>query len=108
MQVELYFGEDDISSPDELYSPRNELEALTSILRLIDISLCRSTQMEKDLLQKLHDAIIDMIHKLAGNTSMEAMIIENHHCDKENDLVKWGEQNGVRTRLQIACEYSLF
>lgn len=107
MQVELYFGEDGISSPDDPYSHRNELQALTSILRLIDISAYSSTQMQKDLFQKLHDAIIDMIHTFAGNNSMQPTIIENHHCDKENDLLKWGEQNGIRARLRIACKYSL-
>ncbi|XP_048323513.2 uncharacterized protein LOC107410546 isoform X2 [Ziziphus jujuba] len=101
-EVELYFGDDGISSPDDPYSHRNELQALTSILRLIDISAYSSTQMQKDLFQKLHDAIIDMIHTFAGNNSMQPTIIENHHCDKENDLLKWGEQNGIRARLRIA------
>lgn len=108
MQVELYFGEDDISSPEDLYSPRNELQALNTILRLIDISLCSSMQMQKDLLQELHDAIVDMIHKFSDSNSVNTIIVEDHNCDKENHLLDWGEQNGIRTRLQIACKYSLF
>lgn len=108
MQVELYFGEDDISSPEDLYSPRNELQALNSILRLIDISHCSSMQMQKNLLQELHDAIIDMIHKFADSNSVKTLNVEDHNCDKENHMLEWGEQNGVRTRLQIACKYSLF
>ncbi|KAM3747192.1 hypothetical protein ACB098_05G017600 [Castanea mollissima] len=37
--IELYFGEDDACSSVEYYSPRNEVEALNSILLLLDISV---------------------------------------------------------------------
>ncbi|KAL0003244.1 hypothetical protein SO802_017025 [Lithocarpus litseifolius] len=38
-EVELYFGEDDACSSVEYCSPRNEVEALNSILLLLDISV---------------------------------------------------------------------
>lgn len=108
MQVELYFGEDDISSPEDLYSHRNESQALNCILQLVDISLCRSMQMQKDLLQELHDTIMAMINKFADSISATSTIVEDHNCDKENHLLQWGQQNGMRTRLQIACKYHYF
>ncbi|KAF3452795.1 hypothetical protein FNV43_RR03228 [Rhamnella rubrinervis] len=101
-EVELYFREDDISLAEDLYSPRNELQALNSILQLVDISLCSSVQMQKDLLQELHDAVVDMIHKFSDSNSVKTVIVKDQNCDKENYLLDWCEQNGVRTRLQIA------
>ncbi|CAJ1959045.1 unnamed protein product [Sphenostylis stenocarpa] len=44
-ELELYFAED-VCTSMEFYSPRNELEALNSIVLLIDKSLCLSFSFE--------------------------------------------------------------
>ena len=106
MQVELYFGEDDACSSVEYYSPRNEVEALNSILSLLDISLSSGMCMQMNVLQELREAIIGMIRDFGEKNSVKTTILENHSCDKEECLLQWGENNGIRTRLQIACKSS--
>ncbi|KAJ7979470.1 [Fructose-bisphosphate aldolase]-lysine N-methyltransferase, chloroplastic [Quillaja saponaria] len=71
-EVELYFAEDNGCSPVEYYSHKNEIVALNSIISSIDNSITSSLSKK------------------------------NRSCDLEEDLLKWGESNGVQTRLQIA------
>ncbi|KAL0012412.1 hypothetical protein SO802_007520 [Lithocarpus litseifolius] len=59
-EVELYFGEDDACSSVEYYSPRNEVDALNSILLLLDISVSSGMCMQMNVLQELREAIIDV------------------------------------------------
>ncbi|XP_062164588.1 uncharacterized protein LOC133871209 isoform X2 [Alnus glutinosa] len=101
-EVELYFGEGDKCSPVELYSPRNELEALNSILSLLDIPLSGDKCMQRNALQELREAIIGMIHDFGDKNSVKTTILEIQSCEKEECLSQWGESNGMRTRLQIA------
>ncbi|KAI3986377.1 hypothetical protein MKX01_002222 [Papaver californicum] len=69
-EAELYFGGVEAIQP--YYSPRNELESLNSVLKLIDMSL-------EDAAQKKIDVLLG-----------------------EDDLVEWGRSHGVQTKLQIA------
>ncbi|KAE8056771.1 hypothetical protein FH972_013511 [Carpinus fangiana] len=101
-EVELYFGEGDTCSPVEFYSPRNELEALNSMLSLLDIQLSSDMCMQMNVLQELREAIIGMIHDFGGQNNVKTTILENQSCEKEECLSRWGESNGMRTRLQIA------
>jgi histone-lysine N-methyltransferase SETD3 len=106
MQVELYFGEDDACSSMEYYSPRNEVEALNSILSLLDISLSSGACMQMNVLQELREAIIGMICDFGDKNHVKTIILENNSCGKEECLLQWGVNNGIRTRLQIACKSS--
>lgn len=104
VQVELYFLEDDASSPVDSYSFRNELASLNSILRLVENSLCDCTDMQKNILQELRTSIAGMIDKLRIENNLESVILEDHCCDKENRLLQWGVENGMTSRLRIACK----
>uniref|UniRef100_A0A2N9EEV0 SET domain-containing protein n=1 Tax=Fagus sylvatica TaxID=28930 RepID=A0A2N9EEV0_FAGSY len=101
-EVELYFGEDDACSSMEYYSPRNEVEALNSILSLLDISLSSGACMQMNVLQELREAIIGMICDFGDKNHVKTIILENNSCGKEECLLQWGVNNGIRTRLQIA------
>nr|POE51085.1 hypothetical protein CFP56_68547 [Quercus suber] len=82
--------------------PRNEVEALNSILLLLDISVSSGMRMQMNVLQELREAIIGMIHDFGDKNSVKTTILENHSCGKEECLLQWGKNNGIRTRLQIA------
>ncbi|XP_037497351.1 uncharacterized protein LOC105635593 isoform X2 [Jatropha curcas] len=75
-EVELYFGQSDECSSLEYYSPRNEVEALNSIIALVN-----SSPSDKN--------------------REETKIDKSYSCDKEKSLVEWGESNGVKSRLDI-------
>lgn len=105
VQPEIYFGEDDACTPADSYSPRNEMEALNTIISLVDISLSSCKPVQSNVLQELRKAVIDMIHEYGDVYSMDAKTLGDC-CVKENCLLHWGESNGVRTSLQIACKYS--
>lgn len=106
VQPEMYFGEDDTCTPADSYSPRNEMEALNTIISLVDISLS-SCEPVLDVLQELRKAVIHMIHEYGDVYSMCAKTLGmGDSCVKENCLLQWGESNGVRTSLQIACKSS--
>ncbi|XP_065620341.1 uncharacterized protein LOC112027303 [Quercus suber] len=78
------------------------VEALNSILSLLDISLSSGMCMQMNVLQELREAIIGMIRDFGDKNSVKTTILENHSCGKEECLLQWGENNGIRTRLQIA------
>lgn len=102
VQVELYFGgEEQLDS----YSPRNELEALNSILQLVESSLSDACEITKNVLQDLRNLTIDKICQFAEENSLKTTIVEGQNSDKEKQLLQWGENNGVKTRLQIACKF---
>lgn len=101
-EVELYFGEDDDCSRMEFYSPRNEVEALNSILSLVDISLSTGMSMQINVLQELREEIVSMIRDFGDKNSVKTTIVENYDCGNEECLLQWGESNGMRTRLHIA------
>ncbi|KAG6586075.1 [Fructose-bisphosphate aldolase]-lysine N-methyltransferase, chloroplastic, partial [Cucurbita argyrosperma subsp. sororia] len=100
-EPEMYFGEDDACTPADSYSPRNEMEALNTIISLVDICLSSCKPVQLNVLQELRKAAIRMIHKYGDVYSMEAKTLGDS-CVKENSLLQWGESNGVRTSLKIA------
>lgn len=104
VQVELYFGgEEQLDS----YSPRNELEALNSILQLVESSLTDACEMQKNILQDLRNITVDKICQFAEENSLKTTIVEGQ-TDNEKQLLQWGENNGVKTRLQITCKFLVF
>ncbi|XP_021276390.1 uncharacterized protein LOC110410829 isoform X3 [Herrania umbratica] len=98
-KVDLYFGQIDGMG---LYSPRNEMEALNSMLSLINTSFSSQVHMQTHALQDLQDAIVKRIHEFGAKYKVENKIDKSYNCDKEKRLVEWAENNGVKTRLQIA------
>lgn len=107
VQVELYFSEDNLSSSEDCYSPKNELLALHSILQLVNTSLSDATQ-PKSVLKFFRTAVVNMIHDLGNKNTLETTILEDHPCNREKSLLEWGESRGLSTKLQIACKYSKF
>ena len=85
-------------------SPRNELESLHSILSLVDNSVSDGEQIRPKSFQDLRNATLDMIHEFGNNTSEDAKIIASWILDREKCLLQWGESNGVKARLDIACK----
>ncbi|KAJ8751007.1 hypothetical protein K2173_016188 [Erythroxylum novogranatense] len=101
-EIELYFGENECSSV-EFWSARNEVEALNSVLSLVKSSISGKTCLDKNPLQALQDAIIYRIGKLVEKRKLEISFDRTYKCNKEKCLLEWGEQNGAKTRLEIAC-----
>lgn len=105
MQLELYFAEEDVCTAKEFYSPRNELEALNSIVLLTDISLSSCTHLHTNILQGLRQTVLDLITDLGDKNSVKGVVEKDHSCDQEERLIEWGESNGVKTQLKIACKF---
>lgn len=89
----------------EFYSPRNELEALNSIVLLIDMLLSSCTHLHTNILHGLRQIVLDLISDLGDKNSVKAVVEKDHSCEQEECLIKWGESNGVRTQLKIACKF---
>ncbi|KAI3972048.1 hypothetical protein MKW92_022356, partial [Papaver armeniacum] len=83
------------------YSPRNELESLNSVLKLIDMSLKDAAEKKIDVLLVLRNAVIEMIREFGDKSSEETGIVKCG-CKGEDELVEWGRNHGVQTKLQIA------
>ncbi|XP_027916186.1 uncharacterized protein LOC114175624 isoform X1 [Vigna unguiculata] len=104
-ELELYFAEEDVCTAKEFYSPRNELEALNSIVLLTDISLSSCTHLHTNILQGLRQTVLDLITDLGDKNSVKGVVEKDHSCDQEERLIEWGESNGVKTQLKIACKF---
>lgn len=91
----------------EFYSPRNELEALNSIILLTDISLSSCTHLHTNILQGLRQTILDLISDFGDKNSVKGIVGKDHSCDQEEHLMEWGESNGAMTRLKIACKFTV-
>ncbi|XP_057995233.1 uncharacterized protein LOC110640922 isoform X2 [Hevea brasiliensis] len=100
-EVELYFCKVDECSSVEYCSPRNEVEALNSILALVDSLLSRQTRTEMNALQAFQDAIVDRLEKFVDKNREESRIDKSYSCDKEKRIAEWGEINGIKSRLEI-------
>ncbi|XP_065851368.1 uncharacterized protein [Euphorbia lathyris] len=100
-EVELYFDDVDRCSSMECFSPRNEVEALNSILAIVNSSLYTKTQTKLSILQTLRDAILSRIDKLMEKCRVKTRIDRSYTCEKEKGLAVWGESNGVKSRLEI-------
>lgn len=102
-EVELYFGKVNDCSSLEYWSPRNEVEALNSVLSLINSYSSYERQKEVNFLQTLQDEVLKRIQEFTDKNKVESRIDRSCSCDKEKCLEKWGESNGVKTSLKIAC-----
>ncbi|XP_050220001.1 uncharacterized protein LOC126670340 isoform X2 [Mercurialis annua] len=100
-EVEIYFGENDECSSMEYFSPRNEVEALSSALSLVNEMLSSKKNKELGVLLELRDAVLSRIEDSVENYRLETRIESSCSCDRENDLVEWGQRNGVKSRLEI-------
>ncbi|KAL2534787.1 SET domain-containing protein [Abeliophyllum distichum] len=100
-EVELYFIEDAIDL-GVFTNPRNELEALDSILKVIDKSLSSGKDTTANVLQNLRNVTVDRIHELGTRIGEETRILRVSNSDMENCLLEWGVNNGVKTKLDIA------
>lgn len=99
-ELELYFAEDDASV--EFYSPRNELEALNSIVSLTDKSLSSCPHFHTNILQGLQQKIFDLISDFGDQNNMKGVLEKYHSCEREEHLIEWGKSHGVKTGLKIA------
>ncbi|KAI9125711.1 hypothetical protein K1719_003129 [Acacia pycnantha] len=100
-EVELYFA-DDARTSGEIYSPRNELEALNSIIPLVDTLLSSCKHPRTNILQELRTTILALISDLGEKNSLGSIVEKELRCEREEYLLEWGKSNGVRTQLQIA------
>ncbi|GFP93266.1 retrovirus-related pol polyprotein from transposon 17.6 [Phtheirospermum japonicum] len=100
-EVELYFGGDVINLRDCI-SPRNELEALHTILEVIDKSLSGEKHSMKNIQQKLKEEIFDRIDRVGQKFSEETKLFGDFRRDKEKELLDWGVNNGLKTKLDLA------
>lgn len=98
-KVEVYFGED-ACTPAGIYSVRNEISALSWILSLIPVSCKMQTQV--DTFEALRAALKGRINEVVGAEKEKARVVDSYRCEKESKLVEWGQDNGVKTKLQIA------
>lgn len=101
-EVDLYFAASDVGQLGKFHNPRNELEALHSVILLIDNSILSSKHSQVDVLQDLRDMTLDKINALGNNIREDTIIVENVSCDRETCLLQWGESEGVKTKLDIA------
>ncbi|KAK1388327.1 N-lysine methyltransferase setd6-like [Heracleum sosnowskyi] len=101
-EVDLYFAASDVGQLLKFHNPRNELEALHSVMLLIDNSILSSKHSRVDVLQDLRDMTLDKINALGNNIREDTIIVENVSCDRETCLLQWGESEGVKTKLDIA------
>ncbi|KAG9455855.1 hypothetical protein H6P81_000363 [Aristolochia fimbriata] len=97
-ELELYFAGEDDTGP---FSPRNELESLNLVLDVLSSSHQNTTNEKQQILHMLADRVVKMIESF-GIKHTEEMMIEKDKYDANDLLLKWGEDNGVRTKLQIA------
>lgn len=101
-EIELYFGGADSSSLVGFNSPRNELEALHSVLILIDRSISEGKLKNKNSLQELRNATVYMIDELGHKFGEETKVVKDYSCEKEKCLLQQGKSNGLHTKLEIA------
>ncbi|XP_027176110.1 uncharacterized protein LOC113775431 isoform X2 [Coffea eugenioides] len=101
-EIELYFGGADFSNLVDFNSPRNELEALHSVLRLIDCSISNGKVKNKNSLQEIRNATVNMIDELGHKYGEETKVVQDSSCEKEECLLQWGKSNGLHTKLEIA------
>lgn len=89
----------------DFYSPRNELEALNSVVFLIDISLSSCSHLHTNILQGLRQTMLDLISDFGDKNSVKGVVEIDHNCDQEEHMIEWGKSNGVKTQLKIACKF---
>uniref|UniRef100_A0A453GIT3 Rubisco LSMT substrate-binding domain-containing protein n=1 Tax=Aegilops tauschii subsp. strangulata TaxID=200361 RepID=A0A453GIT3_AEGTS len=97
-ELELYFAGGDDYGP---FSARNELESLNLLLKTINTLLVAANDGAKGVLQLLVDEIVVRLRSV-GLTDKLQMALQTENHEIEDSLLKWGEQHGVKSKLQIA------
>ncbi|KAG8046840.1 hypothetical protein GUJ93_ZPchr0008g13648 [Zizania palustris] len=97
-ELELYFYGDDDFGP---LSARNELESLNLLLKILNTLLLTTNDDAKEVLQILCDEILCRLRTL-GFKDNGQMIVQTQNQAMEDSLLEWGEQHGVKTKLQVA------
>ncbi|KAK1275435.1 hypothetical protein QJS04_geneDACA003996 [Acorus gramineus] len=97
-EIELYFIGDHESG---MLNPRNELESLNLILFVINSLLPGAQADEVGVLLMLQAETINMI-KCVGAKCDGGIITEEGNSDAEDRLLQWGQDHGVKTKLQLA------
>ncbi|KAL3535367.1 hypothetical protein ACH5RR_003828 [Cinchona calisaya] len=101
-EIELYFGGADVSNLVGFNSPRNELEALHSVVRLVGSSVSSGKHKILNLLQEMHNATVKIIHEVGKEYGEESKVVRECSCEKETSLMQWGKRNGLKTKVEIA------
>ncbi|XP_016514628.1 ribulose-1,5 bisphosphate carboxylase/oxygenase large subunit N-methyltransferase, chloroplastic-like isoform X1 [Nicotiana tabacum] len=99
-ELELYFGGEDVTDLLEFNSPRNEMEALNSILTAI--AKLGGEHSASTALQELRVATVNVISEVAKNFKEERKVVTESSCEQEKCLQQWGEDEGVKSQLEIS------
>ncbi|KAL8128534.1 hypothetical protein V2J09_017689 [Rumex salicifolius] len=91
-EMELYFGEINVNSQSQFYSPRNELEALNYIVSCID-NAPKNSNLENSALHDLRAATVLRIHEFGETNQLKTRVVE-YSCEKETSLWQWAQSNG--------------
>uniref|UniRef100_A0A0E0I938 Rubisco LSMT substrate-binding domain-containing protein n=1 Tax=Oryza nivara TaxID=4536 RepID=A0A0E0I938_ORYNI len=97
-ELELYFTGDEDFGP---LSTRNELESLNLLLKILNTLLLTANVGAMGVLQVLCDEILLRLRSLELEDNGQ-MVVQIRNQNMEDSLLKWGEQHGVKTKLQIA------
>uniref|UniRef100_A0A0E0AST6 SET domain-containing protein n=1 Tax=Oryza glumipatula TaxID=40148 RepID=A0A0E0AST6_9ORYZ len=97
-ELELYFNGDDDFGP---LSTRNELESLNLLLKILNTLLLTANVGAMGVFQVLRDEILIRLRSLELEDNGQ-MVVQIQNQNVEDSLLKWGEQHGVKTKLQIA------
>lgn len=98
---ELYFGPMNLDQVQELYSPRNEIEALNFILSLVNLYIKKNSHENEAILRDLRVAIIERIDNFGEKNTVKTRILKKA-CDNEKHITQWAENCGVKSKLEIA------
>ncbi|KAI4364181.1 hypothetical protein MLD38_020308 [Melastoma candidum] len=102
-QTELYFRVDGSCSPSGYYTPKNELEALISVLNHLENTVLGKNSLCKDVLKNLESVIGRLLGEFGDKILENPLPAKLDYCTKEKELLEWGKNNGVQSALQIAC-----
>lgn len=80
------------------------MEALNSILTAIsklDGEHCSTTTLEE-----LRVAAVNLIAELGKKCEEESKVVSRYSCEPEKRLQQWGEDQGLKSQLEISCKFS--
>ncbi|XP_055805846.1 uncharacterized protein LOC129874569 isoform X1 [Solanum dulcamara] len=99
-ELELYFGGEDVTDMVGFNSPRNEMEALNSILKAI--AKLDGEHRSTNTLEELRVASVNLISELGKKCKEESKVVSRSSCEPEKCLQQWGEDQGVKSQLEIS------
>ncbi|KAI4377674.1 hypothetical protein MLD38_015263 [Melastoma candidum] len=101
-ETELYFRVDGSCTPSGYYTPKNELEALISVLNHLKNTVLGKNSLCKDVLKNLESVIGRLLGEFGDKILENPLPAKLDYCTKEKELLEWGKNNGVQSALQIA------